>query len=302
MEFNIESILNNTDSFKVQLSKTKVRSELAETLIISDNNNLHIAIKYVYADGAIAFSCLMCLTHMAGDHAEHVEKCQRKYGDTKYCQVCFVANDESHAYSNSHSLQLAKMKLILQNECKIGITNRGEIVIDRKGPNIAAEQVVYRLLERIKAVKGPDAGGLAAYHLKAALLAAASNNSSSKKLAENSTVVQMLLQICMLTSNGHVPCPISAKITYALNGYSVIEMIGALKSIYPDDYVFNIVSKKCRLHNVDEKTVEFKDLPKTYDHLIGLLTILTGKVLPKFVPAVAEVTMKKAKSQSPQSP
>jgi len=287
-EFNIENILNNVDSFEVKIDKTKKSKDVVETAYILDDRSQRIGVKSTLSDGSTAVSCLVCLAHLVGQNADHVIDCHKKIYSGKHCTICCVVADESHRFSNSHAIQLAKMRTIEMNGSMVGLAKGGELVLDLKGPNITVSEKVFDLEKRLKASKNPEPGGLAAFHLKSALLAAATNNSSSKKLSENSTVVQMLSQLAIIISNGNVPCPSAAKITYTINGYSVIEMIGALKSIYEDEYAFTFITRKCILHDIEEKTVQFKDPFRSYNHILGLLSTLTGKTFTKLQKNVAK--------------
>ena len=123
--------------------------------------------------------------------------------------------EDKHLYSNSHAVQVEKMRLIYsKNGSNVGLAKGGVLVMDLKGANIMKTYAVYDLDARLKRCKMPKPGGLAAYHLKAAITAAQSSRSISKNMAENSALVQMLIQASMAISGKHIPCITAAKLSY----------------------------------------------------------------------------------------
>jgi len=234
-------------------------------------------------------SCLICMAYKEHDIINHAAQCKKNLALPKMCSLCLVECTDSHLYSHTHATTLEKYKLIVSNlQCKVGITKAGALALEHRGANITKIVEVYDVKNRYQNVKKTSPAGLATYHLKSAILAASANNSDSKKLSENSAIVQTLLQVCLTCSAGHIPCVEAAKISYNVNGYSIVELVAALIQMYPKHYPYQYVEKACLLHGVKEKTVVFLDSVASYNHTISLLRILTGRNISPVVPSGPE--------------
>lgn len=231
-------------------------------------------------------SCLICLAFKEHDIKEHTKHCNKMFALPTTCSICLAECTDAHLYSHTHAATLEKFNLILKNGGKVGLAKSGALVIDLVGENIARTEKVYDIEDRIKRTRKTSPGGLAAYYLKTSIISASSNKSDAKKLSENSAIVQTLLQVCLACSAGQIPCVAAAKIAYTLNGYSIVELIGALAQEYPKHYAYQFADRKCMLHNRNERTIVFTDSLTAYNHTIKLLRVLTGRDIPAMVPIV----------------
>lgn len=287
------------DAKTYAISKTEKQAVAEYTYTYDDNKTAvlcHNKDKKDDGEKESRGSCLICLAYKEHNIKEHANYCKKLLISPTNCPICMSECTDAHLYSHSHAATLEKFRLIEKNGGKVGLAKAGALVIDLAGDNIVRTELVHDLKNRLHLTKKTSPGGLASYYLKTSLAAAVSNKSDAKKLSENSAIVQTLLQVCLTCSAGHIPCVAAAKIAYTLNGYSIVELIGALAQEYPKFYAYQFTDKECVLHKKKERTIVFTDSLTSYNHTVTLLRTLTGRDIKAMAPFVKETEPAKSEN------